>query len=223
MIGAAEHLAHLEEGALVDHGVDDRPHLVDLAAVARDDGEQRLLAPVGRIDALAPRGHAVDRGGQVGQEAARALERLLLRLHRVIDGAGPALHLPAAELLLVERLADARDHRRSRHEHGGGRFRHDRVVAGRQPRRAEARHRAQPQGDDGHGAEVVGEILVAELGDAELARQIGAPRRLDGLDRAAAARAFDDADDGQPQLVGHALGQDRLHRRWSRRPSRRAP
>ena len=38
------------------------------------------------------------------------------------------------------------------------------------------------------------------------------PRRLDGLDRAAAAGALDDADDRQAQLVGHALGQDRLHR-----------
>ena len=150
------------------------PHLVDLAAVARDHREQHLLAPVGGIGALAPRRHAVDRRRQIRQEAARALERLLLRLHRVVDGAGPALHLPAAQLLLAEVLADARHHRRPRHEHGGGGLGHDRVVAGRQPRRAEARHRAQPQRHHRHGAEVVGEILVGELGDAELARQVGA-------------------------------------------------
>ncbi|KIU01630.1 hypothetical protein QU38_00645, partial [Staphylococcus aureus] len=33
----------LEERALVDHGLDDRPHLVDLPAVARHGCQQRLL------------------------------------------------------------------------------------------------------------------------------------------------------------------------------------
>ena len=40
---AAEIRAHLEERALVDHRVDDRPHLVDLAAVARHRLHQRLV------------------------------------------------------------------------------------------------------------------------------------------------------------------------------------
>ena len=84
-------------------------------------------------------------------------------------------------------------------------------MAGREPRRAEARHRAEPQRHHRHVAEGRGEILVAHARVAELTRQVGTPRRLDGLDRAAAARALDDADDRQAQLVGHALGQDRLH------------
>jgi hypothetical protein len=49
------------------------------------------------------------------------------------------------------------------------------------------------------------------LRDAKLTRQVGAAGRLDGLDRAAAARTFDDAHDRQPQLLRHALGEDRLH------------
>src|SRR5881392_707200 len=46
---SAEQAAHLEERALVDHRLDDRPHLVDLAAVARDRLEQELVAALGLV------------------------------------------------------------------------------------------------------------------------------------------------------------------------------
>ena len=42
--------------------------------------------------------------------------------------------------------------------------------------------------------------------------RLARPAGLDGLDRAAAAGALDDADDRQAQLLRHALGEDRLHR-----------
>src|SRR5438270_248601 len=89
-----------------------------------------LMAAMART----PRRHAMHRGGQIRQEAARALERLLLGLHRVVDGACPALDLPAAQLLLAQVLADAGHDRWAGHEHGGRGLGHDRVVAGRQPR-----------------------------------------------------------------------------------------
>src|SRR5206468_3370737 len=50
------------------------------------------------------------------------------------------------------------------------------------------------------GAHVVDDQLPAVDG-----RNVGPARRLDGLDRAAAAGAFDEADHGQPQLVRHQL------------------
>jgi hypothetical protein len=53
--GPPEHAAHLEKGALVDNRVDDRAHLVDLAAVARDRFEQEFLAPVRVVVARQPR------------------------------------------------------------------------------------------------------------------------------------------------------------------------
>ena len=160
-----EHLAHLEERALVDDCVDDGAHLVDLAPVARDDAEQALLAPVGRIAALGPRRDAVDRRRQVGQEAAGAGERLLLGVDGMIDGAGPALHLPAAELLLAQVLADAGYHGRAGHEHGRGRLGHDR-SSGWPPaaRRRGPRPSRAPARRPGTVAEVVGEVLVARTG-----------------------------------------------------------
>src|SRR6185437_15936382 len=40
----APHLADLEEAAAIDAGLDDGPHAIDLAAIARDRLDQRRLA-----------------------------------------------------------------------------------------------------------------------------------------------------------------------------------
>ena len=85
----------------IDNRLDDRAHAVDLAPVVRDHAEQHLLAPVGRIVRSPRVGNAIDRRRQIGQKATRALKRLLLGVHGVVDRAGATLDLPAAELLLV--------------------------------------------------------------------------------------------------------------------------
>ena len=45
--GAAEHSADLEERALVDHRLDDRPHLVDAPAVARHHVDEKFVGRAG--------------------------------------------------------------------------------------------------------------------------------------------------------------------------------
>src|SRR5262249_54626153 len=52
-------------------------------------------------------------------------------------------------------------------------------------------------------------VVIGQVG-ADPAGQVGAPGRFDRLDRAAAARTLDDADDRQPQIVRHLLGHQRL-------------
>ena len=64
--GAAEHAAHLEERALVDDRLDDGPHLVDLAAIARHVCEQLRVGARDRIGALRARRDLVDRLRHVG-------------------------------------------------------------------------------------------------------------------------------------------------------------
>ena len=59
----------------------------------------------------------MDRGGQIREEALGARERFVFRVDGVIDRAAARLDLPAAELLLAEALAEARDHRRTGDEH----------------------------------------------------------------------------------------------------------
>ena len=75
---AAEIGVHLEERTLVDDGVDDRPHLVDLAAVARHRLHQRFLRALRIVVARHGRRQFIDRRRQIGQEAPGAFERLFL-------------------------------------------------------------------------------------------------------------------------------------------------
>ena len=97
---AAEIGAHLEEPALVHHGVDDRAHLVDLAPIARHRLQQQFLAraPDRRCTPRSAAGRRPRR--QIGQETPRALERLLLGVDGMVDAAGAGLDLAAAEFLL---------------------------------------------------------------------------------------------------------------------------
>ena len=111
---------------------------------------------------------------------------------------------------LAQILAEALHHRRTGDEHRGASG-HDRIMAGGKPRRAEARDRTEPERHHGHARQVSGrEPVRARAADA--AGQIGRAARLDRLHRAAAARAFDHADDRQAEIMRHFLGHQRLGR-----------
>src|SRR5215471_18799382 len=202
---AAVQRADLEEGALVHHRLHDAAHLVRLADVARDCLDEPRLASRGRIGALAAWSDLVDGGRHVGEEATGAREGFLLGVHRVVHRARLELDLPAAELVLGELLPEPLHDGWSRYEEGGELLDHDGIVRGGEMRGAEASHRAQAEGDARHGADVVDHRLPAtDSGN------VGAARGLDGLDRAAAARALDETDQGQAHLVGHLLAHEVL-------------
>ncbi len=186
------------------------PHLVDLAAVARHRLEQRFLSTLGIVAAGCRRRQVEHRRRQIGEETPGALERLLLGVDGIVDAAGAGLDVGAAKLGLAQILAEAFHHRRTGDEHRGA-FGHDRIMAGGQPRRAEARDRTEPERDHGHAGEVSGrEPVRARAADA--AGQVGRAARFDRLHRAAAARPFDHANDRQAKLVSHFLGHQRLGR-----------
>src|SRR5438552_1652814 len=128
----------------------------------------------------------------------------------MIDAAGAGLDLGAAELLLGEVLPEPLHHRRPRDEHRRipG---HDRIMRRGQPRRAETRDRAEAQPHHRHARHVRGRVPVPPRA-ADAAGQVGRALSLDGLDRTAAAGAFDDADDGQAEIVRHFLSHQRLSR-----------
>ena len=71
--------------------------------------------------------------------------------------------------------------------------------------RPEPCHRTETESHAGDGADVVDHDLPTTH-----ARNIGAPRGLDGLHRAAATRAFHETDQGQAHLVGHLLAHEVL-------------
>ena len=206
---AAEHTRHLEEAALVHQRLDDPAHVVGLLLHARDRGDQELLAPLRIVPVAHARGHVPDRAGQIRQEAARGVERLLLGVHRVIDRAAGDLHVPAAELLLGARLAQPLHHRRAGDEHRRDLLHHHRVMAGGQPRGAEAGDRAQAQRHHRHRPHVVGH-QVERGGLRQPAGQVGAAGGLDRLHRTAAAGALDQPDDRHAELRRDLLRHLRL-------------
>ena len=107
----------------------------------------------------------------------------------------------AAELVLLVTLLHPRHHRRAGNEQLRGVFHHDRVVARRHARRAQARDRTQRQRNHRHDRHVFHHLLPdrdrGNLGPSVL---------FDILYRAAAAGAIDQAHHRQAQFVGHHLG-----------------
>jgi hypothetical protein len=154
------------------------------------------------VPALGARRQLPDRRRQIGQEFARALEGLFLRVDRIVDGARRDLHLVAAELLLGALLAEPIHHWRTGDEHGGLLFHHQRVMTGRQARSTKACDRAETKRDDGDEAHV-DRAQMQSGGRGDAARQIRVALRLDRLDRTATAGAFDDADDRHAELRRH--------------------
>ena len=207
---AAEIGVDLEERSLVDDGFDDRPHLVDLAAAARHRLHQRLLRTFRIVVAGNCRRQLVHRRRQIGQEALDAFERLFLGIDGIVDAAGAGLDVRAAEFLLGQVLSKPLHHRRTGDEHRGV-LGHDRVMRGRQPRRAEARDRAEAKADHRHAGHVRNRVRVRAR-TADAAGQIGRAPGFDGFHGAAAAGAFDQADDRQAEIMRHLLGHQRLGR-----------
>ena len=82
-------------------------------------------------------------------------------------------------------------------------------MAGRHSRRAEPGNRAESQRHDRNPPEIGGRVIVGEV-RTDPPRQVGAPGCLDRLDRTAAARALDNADDRQAQIMRHLLRHQRL-------------
>ena len=178
--------ADLEERSAIHDAFDDRAHLVDLPGVARHDVAQPRLAALGVVGLGPPRGQVVDRGRQIGEEAARAGEGVLLRVDGAVHRARPELDPPPAQLVLGELLAEARDDRGSGDEEGGLVLDHDRVVRGGQVRGAEPGHRPEPERHPRDRPHVGHDPFPARH-----AGDVGAPRGLDGLHRAAAAGTLD--------------------------------
>ena len=193
-------MPNLEERALIDDRFNDAAHLVRRARVVRDRFEEPRVAAHRIVPARPARRQVVDRRRHVGEEAARAGEGLFFRVHRVVDAAGLERDLPAAELVLRQLLAEPLDHRRSRHEQRRLVLDHHRVVGGGQVGGAEPGHRAEAERHPRNDADVGHDPFPAVDG-----RHVGAPRRLDGLDRAAAAGAFHQANERESQVVSHPL------------------
>jgi hypothetical protein len=117
---AAEFLAHFEERGMVGDGFDDAAHVVGVAAVARDDGEQEFGARFMVVAAGRGAGRQVpDGAGEIGEETAGGGEGFFFGIHGVVDGAGGELDFPAAEFLLGAGLAELFDHGRAGDEDGG--------------------------------------------------------------------------------------------------------
>lgn len=128
----------------------------------------------------------------------------------MIDRAGLGLDVGAPELLLREILPQRLHHRRACDEHRRlpG---HDRIVAGRKARGAQARNRAEAECDHRHAREILRREAIP-AGAADAARQVSRAFGLDCFDRAAAAGALDHADDGQTEVVRHLLRHQGLCR-----------
>ena len=163
----------------------------------------------GIVPALRPRRHVVNRTRQIGQEPPRGLERVLLGVDRVIDGAAAHLDRPATEFLFGAGLAQALHHRRAGDEDGGDLLDHHGVMRRDQTGRAQTGDRAEAETDDRNLGHVVGDEVEGG-GLAKPAREIGAAGGLDGLDRAAAARAFDQPDDRHAEPGRELLRHFRL-------------
>ena len=204
----AEPAPDLEERALVDDRLDDRADLVDLAAVLRGTAPiSQSSAALGVVVGRGPLGQLVDRGRQVGQEAAGALEGLVLAVDDVVDGAVARRgsgRRPAPPWSTCSPIG--RDQRRPGDEDLASVADHQRVVAGRDPRGAEPGARAEGQRRRPARCRGCRRPLPARVGRA---RRCG-PSSIEAADAAAAAGAVDQAHERQAQLVGHLLGVDLL-------------
>lgn len=119
MIGLPKLEATLEERTFVDDRLDDRPHLVDLLAVARHRVHQRFFGALRIVGAGHGRRQFVNGRRQIREEAPYAGKGLLLGLDGMIHRAGAGLDVGAAEILLRQILPQPLHHWRARDEHRG--------------------------------------------------------------------------------------------------------
>ena len=159
---AAVVAAELEHRAGIEHELEDPAGFVRAPAVARNDREELLLAPVRRVRGLDERRRLPGVLGEIGEEALQLSEGVVLVLGDVVHRADTRLHAGPAELLLVGRLAHRRrDHRRAGDEQLGAALDDHGEVRADDPRRAKARHRAERRGDDRHDRLVLHDELEA--------------------------------------------------------------
>jgi hypothetical protein len=93
--------ADLEERLFVEDMEQDLARVVDLASLARDNGDQLFVAAARVVGGGASRRRFPNARRQVRQELLALRERVLFVLGRVVDGARLArVDLPTAELLL---------------------------------------------------------------------------------------------------------------------------
>ena len=172
--------------------------------------DSQLSAPRRVVLAGSASAASMHRSRQVGQEAARRRRRLPPRCPTAWSRppAGywiPSRPAPASVLLRPQRI----HHRRPGDEHRRGLLvMTEKCVAASRAAPSPATEPG-PSPTTGTAGEVVADMVV-QPGAATAARQVGPPGRLDGLHRAAAARALDDADDRQAEIGRHALRHDRL-------------
>ena len=119
----------LESRPLVGDHFEKLPHVVGLPAVARHDGEEILVAPVGRVAGFDDRGQLPDVLRHEAEIPADHREAFLLVLRGVVYGPG-GLHrdLRAAQFFFGVLLAERPfDHRRTRREDLGASLHHYRA------------------------------------------------------------------------------------------------
>ncbi len=183
-----------------------RRSLVRLPPLARDDRQQLLLAPGGRVARRGDRRGLPHAGGQVGEEALHLGERVVLVGRLVVHRAGARLRAGAAQLLLVRALPHRRGHhRRSRDEQLGGVAHDHREVRGHHARGAQPCDGSERRGHHRHLREVVHRQLPTRDEG-----HVGVAHRLERLHAAAAAGAVHQAHERHAQLVGQPLGVDHL-------------
>ena len=179
--GATVIRPHLEEAAVVEHGVQNLAWLVDAAALPRHGGEQRFGAALRVVHGLGCWRRCPDVRGQVREEASHLGNRLGFVLGEIHDDA--VLHLEAlvAEVFLGDRLAGGLfDDLGPGHEHLAGALHHHVEVAETRLHSRQTGHRAEHGGGHRH----ILQKLRGEIG-AGVARQIGAAHLLERLHAAA--------------------------------------
>ncbi len=199
---ASVEASELEPRAVVDDRLDDRADLVDLAPVAGDGVQERLVAaPRIVVDVRDAGRELVDRRRKVGEKAADARERLGFRRDLVVHRSVARVDRAPAEGLLVDVLSEARDDGRPGDEQLRGSLYHQAVVAGDDAGRAEAGDGTETTRDHGYRRQVRDDVLPARI-----ERYERSPFGLERLHRAAAARSVDQPHDRHPQVVRHTFG-----------------
>ena len=179
----------LEERVLIQHALESHANVVRPALVARNQGEQALVAAVGIVRRVPAGRHLPDVIGQIAEELFDLLDRRRLILgHVVDDAADPRVNRVSSEVFLVDLQAQrGLDHRRpagkdlarALGDHAEvAQTRHGGQTAGRR-----TEHGRDHRGDAEDLAEVLELAAVGNVGAAEV-RELGhaATRPVDQVD-----------------------------------------
>ena len=169
-----------------------------MAAIARHDADQLILAPAGVVVGRHPRRHVPHALRQIRQEAPNLRERVVLALgfvvHRTAD---VRVDFGAAEFFLGQFLAHAPfDDRRSRDKQLARPANHHREMRRRHARRAKPRHRAHASRDHRHLADQFYEHVESGIG-----RDVGPFHRVERTHAAAASGSVHQPHNRQMQFM----------------------